>query len=106
MTFSEGLFAKFFDNMQSRINDLAHAKGFWDWPHSEGLWCQKLCRLHEEVSETFQTLKEGKLSGEELADVIIVAMDLAEEVGINLGEEIVKKYQKNKGRKRLHGKSF
>lgn len=53
-----------------------------------------------ELGEAFEAwLKKKPDLGEELADVAIYLMGIAEILGIDLGEEIAAKMEKNEGRK-------
>ncbi len=55
--------------------------------------------LYGELAEAFEAWRKKKPDlGEELADVIIYLCGLAEILGINLEEEILKKAEKNKKR--------
>lgn len=60
----------------------------------------EFCLLIEEVSEAFSAYKK-KLPdfGEELADIAIYLLGLAELTGVDLEKEIVKKVAKNEKRK-------
>lgn len=60
---------------------------------------QEFCYLYGEVTEAYDAYyKEKDTFPEELADVAIYLLGIAEIKGINLGEEIQKKVQKNRGR--------
>ncbi len=67
---------------------------------------KEFCLIHEEVSEACRAhyKKEYKV-GEELADVVIYVLGLAEILNINLENEIINKIKKNKKRiyKRIDG---
>ena len=61
---------------------------------------QKFCNLYGEVGEAYEAYYKGWDNfAEELADVAIYLMGLAEIQGIDLGAEILKKVEKNKNRK-------
>lgn len=61
---------------------------------------QEFCRLYGEVGEAYDAYYKGTDNfAEELADVAIFLMGIAEIEGINLEEEILKKVEKNKTRK-------
>lgn len=66
----------------------------------------EFCLTHEELSEAYRAYRK-KLPdlGEELADVAIYLLGLAEILGINLEDEILKKIKKNKKRvyKKING---
>ncbi len=60
----------------------------------------EFCRAHEELSEAYKkySLQEEGVA-EELADVAIFLLGMAEILGENLEQEIVDKIEKNKNRK-------
>lgn len=59
----------------------------------------EFCLLNAEVGEAYMAwLKEKDDTGEELADVAIYLLGIAEILGIDLGKEIEKKIEKNKKR--------
>lgn len=61
---------------------------------------QKFCDIYGEVSEAYDAYRKGLPTfGEELADVAIHLMGLAEDNGIDLAAEILRKVEINKGRK-------
>lgn len=60
---------------------------------------QEFCLLHGELSEACEAYRKKKDDlGEELADVAIYLLGLAEILGINLEEEIMNKIEKNENR--------
>ena len=59
-----------------------------------------LCLLMTEVAEAFRS-RDTSEYGEELADIAIYLLGLAEIGGIDLEAEIVKKIEKNRKRKYL-----
>ena len=60
---------------------------------------QKFCNLYGEVAEAYEAYYKGwDTFAEELADVAIYLMGLAEIKGIDLGTEILQKVEKNKNR--------
>lgn len=59
----------------------------------------EFCRAHEELSEAFQKYNLGLEGvGEEMADVAIFLLGMAEILGIDLESELVAKIEKNKKR--------
>lgn len=59
----------------------------------------EFCLIHGELAEAFDAyIKKLPTVGEELADVAIYLYGIAEILGIDLNEEIVKKVAKNKKR--------
>lgn len=60
----------------------------------------EFCLLYEEVGEAFEAWKKKRDSvGEELADVAIYLMGLAEILGVDLEDEIRRKVEINRQRK-------
>jgi len=60
---------------------------------------QEFCRLYGEVGEAYDAYYKGlETFGEELADVAIFLMGIAEIEDIDLEKEILKKMEKNKSR--------
>ena len=67
----------------------------------------QLAKVGSEVGEAVQVCQtevEYAGLGEELADIIIRTMDLAEFCGIEIGDAVAAKMEKNLSRARLHGK--
>ena len=61
---------------------------------------EEFCRLYGEVGEAYDAYYKGADNfAEELADVAIFLMGIAEIEGIDLWQEILKKIEKNKNRK-------
>ena len=60
---------------------------------------KEFCYTFSELNEALDSYRK-KLSavGEELADVTIYLLGLAEMLGVNLEEELIKKHEKNKKR--------
>lgn len=60
----------------------------------------EFCLLYEEVGEAFEAWKKKRDSvGEELADVAIYLMGIAEILGVDLEDEIRRKIEINRKRK-------
>ena len=87
---------------QKYVHKNAVKKGFWG---NESI-PEKLLLIHEEVSEVLRAYRNRMDDEipEELADIILRTMDLAEHLKINLSKAIIKKYNKNLKRPYLHGK--
>ena len=69
----------------------------------------EFCLLQSEVAEAFEAWHKGRDNlGEELADVAIYTLALAEMTGIDLGAAVEAKLAKNAGRRyrRLPGGAF
>lgn len=92
---------------QKEIHQNAVGHGFWEGPINIG---EKLCLIHSEVSEALEVVRASeihyRLLGEELADIIIRTMDLAEHLNINLEHAVAMKHRINMNRPYKHGKRF
>jgi NTP pyrophosphatase (non-canonical NTP hydrolase) len=91
---------------QKEIHQVAVDHLFWEYPVSIP---EKLCLIHSEVSEALEadrTLGSKKNLGEELADIIIRTLDLAQFLGYNMDEEVSRKHEINKSRPIRHGKRY
>ena len=88
--------------LQARAHQHALDKGFHDKPRS---FAEDMVLIHCEVSEAVEAYRDEDDEGmrEELADVVIRAMDTAGKHNINLAEEIIKKMDKNDRREYRHG---
>lgn len=64
-----------------------------------------LCLIHSEISEALECYRDDRPLGEELADVIIRALDLSAKLDIDIGHEIERKMEKNKSRQFKHGRA-
>lgn len=67
---------------------------------------KEFCLLYGEVAESYEAYRKKKDDlGEELADVAIYVLGIAELLGYNLEEEIAHKMEKNKSRvyKKVNG---
>lgn len=65
----------------------------------------KLALTHSEASEAAEAVlrDDTEAFGEELADVVIRCLDLAEGYGLGMEEEVLSKMEKNAGREHMHG---
>ncbi len=60
----------------------------------------EFCRAHEELSEAFSKYNKGQSGvAEELADVTVFLLGMAEILGFDLEKEVVNKIEINKNRK-------
>lgn len=119
--------------LQKEIHENAKSKGFHEGEKNIG---EMLCLIHSEVSEALESdrvgkWKEGRINmdvvngwaedgnfkeyfienvkdtfEDELADVVIRVMDLAESYGIKLYDHIIAKMRYNSLREAKHGKNY
>jgi len=110
-----------FQVLQAEVNRNAHDKGFYENPEPVGT---RIALIHSELSELLESYRDGTCNipspkigrsdlghygegfdnaSEELADVVIRAMDFAEEQGIDLWGAIKAKHAYNTGRPYKHG---
>ena len=88
--------------LQKAIHANAVDHGWWEPKPSVP---EVLCLIHSEVSEALEAYRKDDMENfrEELADVVIRVLSAAEEYGINLQSEILKKHNINKSRSYRHG---
>lgn len=88
---------------QLSVTKYAVEHGF-DWKKSDV--DTMLLRLHSEVSEASEAARDEDWEGfaEELADVFIRLVNVAEVMGIDLETEVEKKHRINLSRPVLHGR--
>lgn len=115
--------------LQHSIHENAIEKGFYDGVNlaseepSKELVASLVANIHGEVSELWESFRKGTLNEpcdkaeamsemallpltcaeEELADIVIRALDSAGALGINLGEAIIAKHNYNTTRSHRHG---
>jgi len=89
---------------QEELHENAVKHGWWEKQEADHI-PEKLCLVHAEVSEALEAFRVNnwKLFKEELADIMIRVMDLAENFDINLETEIYIKHEYNKKRSYRHG---
>ena len=96
--------------IQNRVHRIALDHGWWDAPRSIG---EVLMLVVTELAEAMEAYREGnpeseKIRGfsrmeEELADVMIRLLDLAENEGFNLEAAVLAKMVYNEDRPYRHG---
>lgn len=84
------------------IHKNAVKHGWWD---KERPIPELLCLIHSEVSEALEAYRNNNSEemAEELADIIIRVLDMAEGLKINITNEIIRKHEINKSREYRHG---
>jgi NTP pyrophosphatase (non-canonical NTP hydrolase) len=109
-------FMEHFASMQKSVHENSVEHGFWEGDQNS--YALKLALIHSEVSEALEALRSGNPScvkegledisslEEELADIVIRVMDLAEMTGSDLGGAIYEKARYNERRPYKHGKKF
>lgn len=107
------------NEVAQRVYEIAASKGFHDDERTPNRVAQYCANLTGEVSELWEANRRGKLwsqcdkntseplscAAEELADIVIRAMDMAAALGVNLGHSIAVKSAYNETRERMHGKT-
>ena len=102
-----------FHHLQMEIHENAVAHGFWDKPRNDG---EMIALMHSELSEMLEGLRHDNppsehipsfsAAEEELADLFIRAMDMAQARGYRIDYAMLAKHEFNKNRERKHGKEF
>lgn len=116
INYNLGQFAPFmlpvFDQMQTQISRAMSAQGFWACDNTG----EKIALMHSELSEMLEADRKSIESSEhipeftgveeELADLIIRALDFAGHHELRLGEAILVKMTFNLSRPFKHGKKY
>lgn len=108
---SDVAFVKEWNRIEVAIHDNAVAKGHHDPPPTD---LELIAHIHSEISEAFQAIVAGnplstKIPGwtsltEELADAVMLMMDMAYMYDLRLPEALLEKLKYNKTRRRRHGR--
>jgi NTP pyrophosphatase (non-canonical NTP hydrolase) len=102
-----------FPYIQSLCHKIAVSKGFWESDRGDG---EAIALMHSELSELLEGVRHGNppsdhipeysSAEEELADLFIRGMDLAEKRGWRVDQAIIAKMLFNANRPYKHGKAF
>ncbi len=99
--------------LAEEINRLSSSKGFWDTGISDETIVTKLALIHTEVAEATEEVRKDfsyddriEALGEEIADVVIRALDLSAGLKLDIGNIILRKHNANATRPYRHGKRF
>jgi len=93
--------------VQKMVHDIARSRGWWD--NGERNFGELIALCHSELSEALEAKRNGEpweRIEEELADVCIRILDMAEYYKLNIYEAIMHKSQINSKRPYKHGKEF
>jgi NTP pyrophosphatase (non-canonical NTP hydrolase) len=112
------------NSMRDAVHELAREKGWYDDPETDGQFITRaVANLHSEVSELWEAYRGNKLDApcdkadkmiaagidpltckeEELADIIIRALDDAARLNVNIARAVCLKHHFNKTRDTRHG---
>jgi len=104
-----------FNRVADKVHETSCRQGFWQDGDNRNKG-EILAELHSEISEALECLRDGNppdknvksMSGGEvqLADALILLMDIAKGYGFNIAEAALAKMKFNEGRPYLHGKQF
>jgi NTP pyrophosphatase (non-canonical NTP hydrolase) len=101
------------NDLAQQLHEQAKRSGFYD----RGIdYPDRIACMHEELSELFHAYRKGTLTdlcdkrgcpmtneAEELADLVIRALDLAAARGVDIDRAVMLKAEYNATRPRLHG---
>ncbi len=96
--------------LATTCHEIAISKGWWDEPRKDG---ELVALIHSEASELLEALRHHNPmslkiptfleSEEELADIIIRCLDMAEARGYDLAGALLAKIEYNRTREHKHG---
>jgi NTP pyrophosphatase (non-canonical NTP hydrolase) len=86
-------------------HSVAKSKGFWDEKKEIGT---TLMLIVSELAEALEADRKGDFDNfkEEIADTVIRIFDMCGYLEIDIENEILRKYEKNKNRPYKHGKKY
>jgi NTP pyrophosphatase (non-canonical NTP hydrolase) len=105
----DALFVESWNDMQKKVNQTAHDKGWYEKPAENGT---RLMLMVSEIAEAMEAdrkdLQDDKIPEflgleAELADCVIRIMDFSEQNNLRLAEAILAKAAFNKSRPHRHG---
>lgn len=100
------------DALAMETYQISEDHGFHDGEDDNNLLksFMRLALIHTEVAEATEELRHAEVDwdkfADELADIIIRVVDLAEVHDLSIGDAVVQKMEKNRGRPYKHGKAY
>ena len=96
------------NSLAKKINETAHEKGFYDKRESNEAYMNEVSELHEafrngQLYKMTDKILDMTYAEEELADIIIRALDTSHQLGLDINAAVNKKMEYNLTRPYRHG---
>lgn len=111
--------SKSLNELAQECHKTAVDHGFWDYPTplKHMIYAVKIALIHSEATEALQELRKASPQldpdnkywsnfGDELVDIIIRILDLADDAGVDLDTRIATIMERNRNRPHMHGKTL